>query len=257
VTRELLDSRGAPLLIHATNTRVGNSLGYAAAGQPSTNTIVVYGHMMFVTGARVISGATLVATGGLLVGTTSNVHMDVTTSNISHIGETSSFLVSDLGAATTASLDAAEASTGEKDFPLPFDETGFRDFLASLKRMWAEEDADGMEGLVEAFVAEMGAGGIVALAVAADRGELGVFHLVDVMGLLGRSTPDELRETSSWLMKRFLRHPVAAVRDSALIGLLLLEDKTALPALEQAAVNEPVSELRRELEQGIEYLRSL
>jgi hypothetical protein len=136
-------------------------------------------------------------------------------------------------------------------------ESGLRRFLPSVRDRCDAEDFEGLDEFLTEFVSKTGADGIVEIAVAADQGEIGPLDLVEVMRLLGRWNTSEFRNARSWLMQRFLSHPSAAVRDGALIGLLLLEDSTGIPVLEKAISNEPVSELRRELVRGLEYLRSL
>jgi hypothetical protein len=53
-----------------------------------------------------------------------------------------------------------------------------------------------------------------------------------------------------------MRHASLSVRHAALTGILGIEDKSAIPLLERVLTQETASELKREIERGISYLRS-
>ena len=152
-----------------------------------------------------------------------------------------------------------EPSAGTQDHGTDtlYDEQGFVRILEELNQAWEDEDTDSMEAAIRRLVSSSGAPGIIAFGVAADRGEVGSLVLVDALRLLARCTSKEFVKTSGWLMKSCLKHPLAAVRESALNGLLIIEDKSSVAALERAASTEAVSHLRGEMERGIDYLRSL
>lgn len=149
-----------------------------------------------------------------------------------------------------------QASTGPRtDYSA--DEKAFVHLLASLRDKWDNDDTTGMEAVLTTFLSRSGGAGIVALAVAAEHERIGPLLLVDVMALLARSQEPDHYNASRWMMRKLLSQSSAAVRYGALCGLLSLEDRGAIPMLQKAIAVEHLSELRRELVRGIEYLRSL
>ncbi len=137
------------------------------------------------------------------------------------------------------------------------DEAGFSKLLDDLAEKWADGDAQATNALLNSFIVQMGSSGLIDLTVAALQHRIGSLMLVDVLDFVERFGASELRDVSLWMFRRFASHPSAGVRYAAISGLVSLEDKIAISVLEAAEASEPVSELRREISRGIEYLKAL
>jgi hypothetical protein len=107
------------------------------------------------------------------------------------------------------------------------------------------------------FLSVNGEQGLVALAISLASATAQPDVLDTALRSLGRDRFGEWVSAIArvWFMSRFLSHPSPAIRDSAIVGLIVLDHPSATSPLERAAATEPIPELGEEIRRAIAYLR--
>ncbi len=88
------------------------------------------------------------------------------------------------------------------------------------------------------------------------KGSIKQGALVETLKVLGRVESPETRELRLYNILDFLGHSSLVIRDAALVGLCLLNEKRALAYLERAAAREDNPFFRGELEEVMKQLRA-
>lgn len=87
-----------------------------------------------------------------------------------------------------------------------------------------------------------------------EENEYGDNILSEVFIILGDEATSETHDSIFELLTIGLKNESAYVRDSAGLGFSSLGDKKAIPLLEEAILVEPIAEMKKDLQQVIEYL---
>ncbi len=172
-----------------------------------------------------------------------------------------------LRALSTKFFDAAASAITHSTLSVSSEEYEGEDWseleaeLGSLLRTAAEEIfEDGIESAfspgLAAYVAKYGNDGVSKSAEICLEETSNPEVVSETLRCLGEMEHPETHASRFWLLTRCLRHSSPLVRDAAAVGLAYLEDKAAVPYLQQAAGRERHEALRRDLEQIIHSLEA-
>ena len=133
-----------------------------------------------------------------------------------------------------------------------------REVDAILRLALDEHIEDGMESEtaleINHFVARNSAAGVQQLAASVTAAHTNAGVAADIVRMLGRIVHKGSHRERLWVAERLLRSKSALVRDASAVALEELGDPRAIVALQEAAAEESIPELRSDIELALREL---
>lgn len=157
---------------------------------------------------------------------------------------------------TTEEQQTPESSTAELRHPKGLDEQIEMLFKSAEDEIFEDGVESEFSRQLACLVREAGNAAVEVMAYLVVYEKVNAETAAEALRWLGRITHSPSYRYRQWLLERSLRSSSSRVRDAAALGLVSLDDPHAIRYLRIAIEHEKCSELRNDLRQALEQLKS-